>query len=152
MFFFSINVNSNYKLVLSCVLDFHEARKLELQHEACIGLIFMASLMVYFVFVQFPCIMKFCFSFCYVNCMRIINVNLCSLLHHGEICMRHFLIWFVELEKFTKDFILISLCFLIFLFLFTFIYFVWRRKRLEKICSIFLIFLFSCITFFVCFC
>lgn len=110
-------MNSNYKLVLSCVLDFHEARKLELQHEACIGLIFMASLMVYFVFVQFPCIMKFCFSFCYVNCMRIINVNLCGLLHHGEICMRHFLIWFVELEKFTKDFILISLCFLIFLFL-----------------------------------
>jgi len=145
-------VNSNYKLVLSCVLDFHEARKLELQHEACIGLIFMASLMVYFVFVQFPCIMKFCFSFCYVNCMRIINVNLCGLLHHGKICMQHFLIWFVELEMFTKDFILIFLCFLIFLFLFTFIYFVCRRKILEKICSISLIFLFSCITFFVCFC
>ncbi len=32
----------------------------------------------------------------------------------------HFLIWFVELEKFTRDFILITLCFLIFLFLFMF--------------------------------
>jgi len=30
------------------------------------------------------------------------------------------LIWFVELEKFKRDFILISLCSLIFLFLFTF--------------------------------
>jgi hypothetical protein len=63
----------------------------------------------------------------------------------------HFLIWFVELEKFIRDFILTSLCFLIFLFLFTFVCLFWRRKRLEKSFN-FLDLLFSCITFFVCFC
>jgi len=53
------------------------------------------------------------------------------------------LIWFVELEKFKRDFILISLCSLIFLFLFTFVcLFVCLfggEKDWRKVVSIFLI-------------
>jgi hypothetical protein len=54
----------------------------------------------------------------------------------------HFLIWFVELEKFKRDFILISLCFLIFLFLFTFFCLFGGEKNWRKVVSIFLIYCF----------
>ncbi len=105
-----------------------------------------------FCFCAIPLHYEIVFWFCYVNFMIITNVNLCHLLQHGKICMwalSYLVCWAWKVQKgFYFDFF-VFLNFLVSLYIFLF---VWRRKKLEKSCFNFLDLLFSCITFFVCFC
>ncbi len=86
----------------------------------------MTSAMVLFINVQFPCIVKLYLGF--VTPIGVAIVILCYLLQHGKRCMNAFSCVFVELEKFKGDFILISLCFLIFSFLLIF----FEEKKIGK--------------------
>lgn len=100
-----------------------------------------------FCFCAIPLHYEIVFWYCYVNCMRITNLNLCHLLQHDKICMWAFsylVCWTWKVHKgFYFDYF-VFLNFLLSLYVCLFI----GEKDWKKVVSIFLIFFFF-ITFFV---